>query len=394
MKKSKESETVSSPTFSTIFLTFLRLGATSFGGPAMVAYIQRLVVEKRQWLTARRFADGVALCQMIPGATAMQAAAFVGLELRGLRGALAAFIGFGLPSFALMMGLAYFYTEAQSLPEVVALFAGLQAIAIAIIAYAGIAMARQFIRDAWGVVIAAVAIAMFAFSLNPVFVVLTGALLGLVFYHRERTDMPASRTPLTAGGIIKRLALLILPFLGFFAVLYLINPDLLSLALLFSRIDLYAFGGGFASLPIMFHEVVDVWGWMDSQTFLNGIALGQVTPGPIVITATFIGYMLHGFWGGVVGTISIFAPSFILLAMAEPFYLHLRTSNVVRRIIKGVLLTFVGLILVTAVKFALPIPWDVPRVLLTSFALAALLNKVDILWVVAAGVALSIVLFA
>jgi chromate transporter len=206
--------------------------------------------------------------------------------------------------------------------------------------------------------------------------------------------MPACPTPLTTGGIIGRLALLLLPFLGFFVVLYLLNPDLLNLSLLFSRIDLYAFGGGFASLPIMFHEVVDVQGWMDSQTFLNGIALGQVTPGPIVITATFIGYMLHGAWGGVVGTVSIFAPSFILLAMAEPFYLHLRTSNVVRRIIKGVLITFVGLILVTAVKFALPIPWDVPRILLTGFALAALLNKVDILWVVAAGVALSIVIFA
>jgi chromate transporter len=382
------------PTITRLFLTFLRLGATSFGGPAMVAYIQRLVVEKHQWLTARRFADGVALCQMIPGATAMQAAAFVGLELIGLRGALAAFIGFGLPAFALMMGLAITYTQVQNLPEVMSLFAGLQAIAIAIIANAGIAMARQFIRDAWGVIIAVVAITMFAFSLNPIFVVLTGALLGLVFFRREHADMPASHTPLTISRIIGRLALLLIPFLGFFAVLYLINPDLLNLALLFSRIDLYAFGGGFASLPIMFHEVVNVWGWMDSQTFLNGIALGQVTPGPIIITATFIGYMLYGAWGGVVGTISIFAPSFILLVMAEPFYLHLRTSNVVRRIIRGVLITFVGLIMVTAVKFALPISWDVPRVLLTGFALVALLNKVDILWVVAAGVALSVLFFA
>jgi len=360
----------------------------------MVAYIQRLVVEKLRWLTARRFADGVALCQMIPGATAMQTAAFVGLELRGIHGALAAFVGFGLPAFILMMTLAILYTQLQNLPEVMSLFAGLQAIAIAIIANAGIAMARRFIQDGWGVLITIVAIVMFAFSLNPIFVVLTGAFLGLIFYYKERSDMPASHAPLSTGWMLKRLALLLSPFLIFFVILYLINQDMFDLTLLFSRLDLYAFGGGFASLPIMFHEVVDMRGWMDSQTFLNGIALGQVTPGPIVITATFVGYMLYGAWGGIVGTISIFAPSFILLTITEPFYLHLRTSNIVRRIIKGVLLTFVGLILVTAVKFALPIPWDVPRIMLTGFALVALLLEVDILWVVGVGVALSILFFA
>jgi chromate transporter len=381
------------PSLRRLFFTFLRLGATSFGGPAMVAYIHRLVVDRLHWVTARRYADGVALCQMIPGATAMQAAAFVGLTVRGVRGALASFIGFGLPSFLLMTGLAITYEQVQHLPEVIAVFAGLQAIAIAIIANAGIAMARRFITDGWGILIALVAITMFAFSLNPFYVVLVGAFLGLCFYHKEHYGVPRLKTALSRSLIVKRALMLLSPFVVYFAVLYVFNIDVFHLALLFSRIDLYAFGGGFASLPIMFHEVVQVHNWMDSGTFLNGVALGQVTPGPIIITATFVGYMLHGGWGAIIGTFSIFAPSFIILSIAEPFYLHLRANDVVRWIIKGVLITFVGLILVTAVKFALPIPWDVPRVLLTGFALATLLCDVDIVWVVLVGLGLSVLIF-
>ena len=92
------------------------------------------------------------------------------------------------------------------------------------------------------------------------------------------------------------------------------------------KIDLFAFGGGFTSLPLMLHEVVELRGWIDEKTFMNGIALGQVTPGPIVITATFVGYLLYGFWGSVVATLSIFTPSFLMLVIINPFFDRLKAS--------------------------------------------------------------------
>ena len=156
---------------------------------------------------------------------------------------------------------------------------------------------------------------------------------------------------------------------------------------------MFAFGGGFASVPLMFHEIVGVRNWMDSQTFMNGIVLGQVTPGPIVITATFIGYMLSGLFGGIIATLGIFLPSFMLVVAVSPYFDHLRTSPYFNKIIGGVLCSFVGLLLTVTIRFALNVHWDLFHTLLASGALVALLLKVDILWVVVIGAIISALVF-
>ncbi|MBU4176541.1 MAG: chromate transporter, partial [Proteobacteria bacterium] len=119
-----------SPALSRLFAVFLRLGTTAFGGPAMIAYIRELAVERELWLDQKTFRDGVALCQTIPGATAMQVAAYVGLKVRGVRGAITSYLGFGLPAFLLMTALSVLYSRTHSLPAVVAAFSGLQAIIV------------------------------------------------------------------------------------------------------------------------------------------------------------------------------------------------------------------------------------------------------------------------
>ncbi|MBI5567302.1 MAG: chromate transporter, partial [Chloroflexi bacterium] len=128
-------------------MSFLRLGLTAFGGPSMVAYIRKLAVEQKHWLDEGAFRDGVALCQMIPGATAMQAAAYVGFRTRGVRGAATSFIGFGLPAFTLMMLLAALYTRTRTLPAVTSAFNGLQAIVIAIVASAAVSFGRNTLKN-------------------------------------------------------------------------------------------------------------------------------------------------------------------------------------------------------------------------------------------------------
>jgi chromate transporter len=150
-----------------------------------------------------------------------------------------------------------------------------------------------------------------------------------------------------------------------------VTPHKISFAL----IGLFAFGGGFASLPLMFHEVVDVHGWLGSPTFLNGIALGQVTPGPIV--ATF----------------GIFVPSFLIVVGLAPYFDEIRDSPRFHRIFSGILFSFVGLLVSVTIRLAMSIPWDIPSIILLIGTFTALVLGVEILWVVLAGTVISYLLF-
>ena len=140
----------------------------------------------------------------------------------------------------------------------------------------------------------------------------------------------------------------------------------------------------------MFNEVVHVRAWMDSLTFLDGIALGQVTPGPIVITATFIGYLQYGLAGSVIATVAIFLPSFLMIAGTVPYYDRLRSSSWFNRALRGILYSFVGLLLSVTVRFALNVPWDAVRVILAAGALAGLFFNVRLIYLVIAGIGVSV----
>jgi len=378
-----------------LFASFLRLGATAFGGPSMVAYIRRLAVEKRHWLDERTFGDGVALCQMVPGATAMQSAAYVGLKTRGVAGAAAGFIGFGLPAFILMMVFAALYTRAHSLPIVVSAFSGLQAIIVAIVANATLAFGRSTLKDWRLVVIAAAAAALFALRVSPLLVILLAAAagLGLAKPGQARAGAGSSGSKAPAPTHLRAVFVIVACAVVGFALLFATRRPLFHLAALMSKIDVFAFGGGFASVPLMFHEVVDIRRWLDGQTFLNGIVLGQVTPGPIVITATFVGYLLGGPLGGVVATIGMLLPSFLAIVVIEPYFDRLRTSAHFNKVIGGVLGSFVGLLFTVTIRFAANVHWDWAHLALAGGAFIALLRSVDLLWVVLAGTITSVVMF-
>jgi len=392
MKHSQSQHFNKNPSLAHLFTSFLRLGASSFGGPAMVAYIRKMAVEQKHWLDEESFRYGVALCQTIPGATAMQTSAYVGLRARGAAGALASFAGFGLPAFIIMMALSALYVRTYSLPAVVSAFNGLQAIIVAIVANATVSFGTTYLKKWRDIIIAIAAAIMFGLGVNPIVVILFAALLGLVLYNRQ--TLPQQTVDPEGKSCFTRPVLLILSAAAIgFIILFFVHRGLFDLALLMFRIDLFAFGGGFASVPIMFHEIVDVRSWMDGPTFLNGMALGQVTPGPIVITATFIGYLLYGPVGGVIATISVFLPSFLIVVGIAPYFDRLRTSLHFNKAIEGILCSFVGLLLSVTIRFALNIPWDFPRIIFTGVAFVALHFKVDILWVVLIGTVISMVVF-
>jgi chromate transporter len=377
------------PSLFHLFTSFLRLGATAFGGPAMVAYIRKMVVEQKHWLDDQSVRDGVALCQTIPGATAMQMSAYVGLRAKGVAGAAASFIGFGLPAFLFMMILSALYARTHSLPAVVSIFNGLQAIIVAVVANATLSFGRTSIKNWRNIINAIIAAILFGLKVNPILVIIVTAFLGVVLYSKQ--PHPDVVNPTDKTHTPKSLFLLLLATGIGFGVLYFLDRRLFDLATLMFRIDMFAFGGGFASVPLMFYEVVQVRSWLDGPTLLNGIVLGQVTPGPIVITSTFIGYLLKGPLGGLIATISIFLPSFMIVVGIVPYFDRLRSSPYFKKVITGILCSFVGLLLTVTIRFALNIPWDVPRILLSGAAFIALILKVDILWVVLLGTVISLI---
>jgi chromate transporter len=357
----------------------------------MIAYIRKMAVEEKQWLDDASFRDGVALCQVIPGATAMQTAAYVGLRARGLLGAAASFAGFGLPAFMMMMVLSSLYVRGHALPMVVSALAGLGAIVVAIVANAAVTFGTKTLVNWRGPVIALAAAVLFGLGVSPLAVILLAAVMGLALFQARLSS--AGSTPVVHKLYSTRslAVLLVLTVVGL-SLLFTVDLRLFKLAVLMFRIDLLAFGGGFASVPIMFHEIVDVRRWLDGPTLLNGIALGQITPGPIVITATFIGYLLYGPLGGIVATISVFLPSFLVVVGVAPYYDRLRTSIHFHKAIEGILCAFVGLLLSVTVRFAMNVSWDLTRILLAVVTFVALRLNVNILWVVLIGTIISVLI--
>lgn len=381
------------PSLRKLFLSFLRLGLTAFGGPAMLAYIKEMSVKRNRWLDEGAFKDGVVLCQSIPGATAMQAAAYVGLKVRGVGGALASYVGFGLPAFVLMLFLSVAYAASRSLNHVAALMSGLQVIVVAIVAHATYTFGREIRRSYKCVVVAALSALLLLRGINPFAVIVGAAIAGMALFRDASTAPSSLLRPegQPIRSLLKQVTLLVLLVIAGLAALNFLDAKLFALAAVMLKINLFAFGGGFSSIPLIFHEIVSVKGWMDSKTLMDGMALGQVTPGPIVITATFIGYLPFGFAGAIVATIAMFTPSFLVLLVAAPYFDRLKSSALFSGASKAIVASFVGLLLFVTLRFAADVPWNLTRALLGLAALVALFRKVDILYVVLVGAVVSVV---
>ncbi len=373
-----------------IFLAFLRIGATAFGGPAMVPYIGGLAV-RRRWLSREEFAEGVALCQSIPGATAMQTAAFVGLRAAGPRGAIAAYAGFGLPAVALMIAASAAYARALDLAVFQSTFRGLRAVIVALIANAAFMFARRHVRS-WvdGLVALGCAAALYL-GLNPVAAIAGAIAIELLLQRRRPAATPGAfqeRFP----GAARAAARIALGGLVLTPVLFALAPRLGALALVCVKIDAVAFGGGFASIPLMFHEMVEVRHWVPAMTFIDGIALGQVTPGPIVVTTTFVGYQFAGLAGALVATVAVFFPSFLLVVAVAPWFDRLRARPWFAPALRGALLSFVGLLVFVTYGIARTLHWNFAAGALSVVAFVALRAGVSVPLVVLASAVAAVVL--
>ena len=365
-----------------VFLVFLRLGLTSFGGPvAHLGYFREELVVRRRWLSERNYADLVALCQFLPGPASSQVGMALGLARAGYPGALAAWLGFTLPSAVALilfaLGLAHW---GDAVPA--GLLHGLKVVAVAVVAQAVWGMARSLCPDVPRTSLMAVAACAVLWwsSVWAQFLVL--ALAALVGLWTLAPGQGAAHEPLPipvgrrAG--MAWLALFVALLLGLPWAAAVFPHATLAVADAFYRAGSLVFGGGHVVLPLLQAELVPT-GWVDQDTFLAGYGAAQAVPGPLFTFAAFLGASLQmgpqGVWGALVCLLAIFAPSFLLVAGALPFWEGLRAHPRMRAALAGVNAAVVGLLVAALYQpvwtSAIHTPQDVALALLAGVALMA-----------------------
>jgi len=376
------------PSYFELFLSFFWIGLTGFGGLAMTAHIRRHIVDNRKWLDASTFDSGLALCQIIPGAIVMQLAAYIGLKLKGIRGAIVSFVGFGLPAFLIMFILSVLYKESKNITGVELVLSGLRVVIVAIVANAAYIFGKKNFKNVNDWIIAFVAAGLFLTKLHPVLVLLIASFLGLVLTKKE-----SSPTGKFSKARTFRFFLIMLFFVVICStILFFVNKEYFTLSTIMLRIDLFSFGGGLAAMPMMYHELVELFHWFDEKTFMDGVILGQITPGSIIIAATFFGYMHFGILGSIIATVCVFTPSFMILMGIIPFFEKLSSYPQFNKVINGILCSFVGLLAVVTYRFTIDIHWNIVNILFTLVAFVLLVRKVDVIWVILGGVLISLII--
>ncbi len=301
-------------------ILFLKLGAISFGGPAAhVALIETEVVGKRRWVTRQQFLDMLGAANLIPGPTSTETAINVGYARAGWPGLCVAGASFIVPAALITGAFAWTYVRFGSLPQAAAILAGIKPAVLAVIAIAIWRLGKTAVKDFALAVLGALALATFFFGLNAVAILFGGGLLGMI----------ARRvTKLRATAALALAPFLRLPSRGT-AVLFssaTIPPSLGRIALFFLKVGAVLYGGGYVLLAFLEQGLVRQHAWLTQQQLLDAVAIGQFTPGPVLSTATFIGYILGGVPGAAVATLGIFLPSFFYVALLAPVLFRLRQS--------------------------------------------------------------------
>ncbi|MEE1951377.1 chromate efflux transporter [Pseudomonas alcaligenes] len=335
-----------------VFLIFLRLGLTSFGGPvAHLGYFRDEFVVRRHWLSERSYADLVALCQFLPGPASSQVGMALGLSRAGYAGALAAWLGFTLPSaIALILFALGIASYGDAMPAGV--LHGLKVVAVAVVAQAVWGMARTLCPDVPRIsimVAATCCVLLVPSAWGQVGVIIAAALIGLVAFRPQpgtaHEPLPISIRRRT--GLLW-LALFCALLLGLPLLASLFPSPLLAMVDAFYRAGSLVFGGGHVVLPLLQAEVVPT-GWVDGDAFLAGYGAAQAVPGPLFTFAAFLGASMNqapgGWLGGLVALLAIFLPSFLLVLGALPFWEQLRRNRRTQAALMGVNAAVVGLLL-------------------------------------------------
>jgi chromate transporter len=312
---------------------FLRLGFLGFGGPvALVGQMERELVDGKKWLTKEQMREAIAICQSLPGPLAIQVGIYISYLRGGFWGAWAGGWSFILPNFVIVAALGALYIHLGDLQPVTAIFYGVSPAVIALILHSCYRLAKLGMEDWLQWAIAGVCLVVTVVLQAEVALLFIGAgIVGILYYGSLSRKTPttlavtapvlAALAPDTSGSIIGKLLLF------------------------FLKAGSLTFGSGLVIVPFLEQGLVQQFGWLDQRQFLIAVAIGMISPGPVVITATFVGYLVAGFWGSLASTIGIFLPSFLLVLIAAPLLARHRANPNVQGFVKGAYAAAIGTIL-------------------------------------------------
>ncbi len=343
---------------------FLRLGTLGFGGPiALAGYMQRDLVEQRKWVTQEEYLEGLAVSQTLPGPLAAQLAMWLGYVRRGFWGAVAAAVPFILPPFVIVSVVAALYVAYSGTTVIQALFYGVGPAVIALILRGAWKLLRVTVkadRRLWAI-FGVVALVTFALRAEVAILFVLAGLLGALLYAPPawlaRFRLTPAVLPLGLGGML--------------ASTMSSDPStLLQLGIFFFKAGAFTFGSGLAIVPFLQQGVVHNYGWLSEREFLDAVAMGMITPGPVVITAVFVGYLVAGLPGAVVAGTGVFLPPFLMVVFFAPWIMRVRKHPAVQGFTKGATAAAAGAIVGAAGVIASQVLVDLPR--LAIFAVSSL----------------------
>jgi chromate transporter len=320
---------------------FLRLGTLGFGGPvALVGLMEKELVQGKQWLTATEMRDAIAVCQSLPGPLAIQVGVFIAYLRAGFWGAWAGGWAFILPNFVMVAILGGLYVHFGGLSWITAIFYGVSPAVIALIVHSCWRLTKLGMQDwlQWLLAAACFGVTVVLEAEVAVMFILCGA-IGIAYYGALFRPKAASTTAIAGATLAAGSAYAAAP-----AAAAVAPATLGQLMLFFLKAGSLTFGSGLVIVPFLEKGLIQEAHWIGAREFLVAVAVGMISPGPVVITATFVGYVVAGFWGSVVSTIGIFLPSFILVLVAAPILIRHRSNPYVQGFVKGAYAAAIGTI--------------------------------------------------
>jgi chromate transporter len=356
-----------------LFRYFFYLGSTVFGGPlAVIDTLRYDLVIKRKWLKVEEFENLFGYAQLAPGPLAFQVVIYFSYFRKGFWGAAAAGFGFVLPSFLLVLGFSIFYAAYKDISYIVYCLYGLSPVIISIIFYSGFKLSTSILKKEiflYLLFAASIVLTIF-FKVYIIFLIIGAAIISLVYYSIK--DRRFNKNKLNSFILyLIPLAVIVISKILLFIKEFSISR-LMELALLFLKVGSLTYGSGFVIVGVLNQEVVDARHWLTAKEFIDGIAFGQITPGPVVITSTFIGYLTQGIPGAIIATLCIFLPTFLFVIILSQKISKYRDNFYLKSLIKGANAASIGAILSTAFLLSKDAIIDIPSFLLFIAALPVL----------------------
>jgi chromate transporter len=362
---------------------FLKLGLVGFGGPAAhVAMMEDEVVRRRRWLSRERFLDLVGATNLIPGPNSTELAIHLGHQRAGWPGLVVAGACFIAPAFAVVLACAWAYVRFGALPAATSLLYGVKPVIVAVVLQALWGLGRAATRTRAIAAVGLASLAAVAAGVHELVVLfVAGAVLAGARWATE------GRPSRTAHGLLPLLPLAAVP--ASLAVPFGLAP----LFLFFLKVGSVLFGSGYVLLAFLRADLVERWGWLTEAQLLDAVAVGQVTPGPVFTTATFIGYVLGGAPGAVLSTVGIFLPAFVFVALSGPLVPRIRRSPVAGAFLDGVNVASIALMTLVTTQLARAAVVDIPTLLLALASAVMLIRfRVNSAWLVLAAAAIGVAL--